>query len=110
MEYKIGQILTSKEDVEVKDVLFDEKTIVPKGNKIIIGADKLAHHIRNGMLQLLPKDSVVVGYDTGGIAEYLYIRLRNRFEVDEMLEGYDSTKEQFMQEIEDALEEIGFEE
>lgn len=53
MEYKIGQILTSTEDVEVEKALSNEKVIIPKGNKVIIGADKLAHHIRNGMMQPL---------------------------------------------------------
>lgn len=108
MEYKVGQILTSKEDVEVEKALSGEKVTIPKGNKIIIGADKLAHHIRNGMMQPLPENSEVKGYDTSGIAEYLYTYLRNRFEIDEMLEGYDDTKERFMEEIEYALEEIGF--
>lgn len=108
MEYKIGQILTSKEDVEVEKALSGEKVTIPKGNKIIIGADKLAHHIRNGMMQPLPENSEVKGYDASGIAEYLYIYLRNHFEIDEMLEGYDDTKERFMEEIEYALEEIGF--
>ena len=108
MEYKIGQILTSKEDVEVEKALSGEKIIVPKGNKIIIGADKFAHHIRNGMIQPLQEGSEVKGYDTKGIAEYLYIYLRNHFEIDEMLENYDDTKKRFMEEIEYALEEIGF--
>ena len=108
MEYRVGQILTSKEDVEVEKALSGEKVIIPKGNKIIIGADKLAHHIRNGMIQPLSEDSEVKGYDTSGIAEYLYTYLRNHFEIDEMLEGYDDTKERFMEEIEYALEGIGF--
>lgn len=108
MEYKVGQILTSKEDVEAKKALSGEKVTIPKGNKIIIGADNLAHHIRNGMMQPLPEESEVKGYDASGIAEYLYIYLRNHFEIDEMLEGYDDTKERFMEEIEYALEEIGF--
>lgn len=108
MEYRVGQILTSKEDVEVEKALSGEKVIIPKGNKIIIGADNLAHHIRNGMMQPLPEESEVNGYDASGIAEYLYIYLRNHFEIDEMLEGYDDTKERFMEEIEYALEEIGF--
>ena len=47
MEYKIGQIITSNEDVEIEKVLSGEKVIIPKGNKIIIGADKFAHHIKN---------------------------------------------------------------
>lgn len=108
MEYRVGQILTSKEDVEVEKELSGKKVVIPKGNKIIIGADNLAHHIRNGMMQPLPKDSEVNGYDASGIAEYLYTYLRNHFEIDEMLEGYDETKERFIEEIEYALEDIGF--
>ena len=108
MKYEVGQILTSKEDIEVEKALSGEKVTIPKGNKIIIGADNLAHHIRNGMMQPLPEGSQVKGYDASGIAEYLYTYLRNHFEIDEMLEDYDDTKERFMEEIEYALEEIGF--
>lgn len=106
MEYKIGQILISKKDTEVQMALSDEKIIVPKGNKVIIGADNLAHHIRTGMIQPLG-DAEVKGYDSKGLAEYLYTYLRNHFEIDEMLEEYDDTKERFMEEIEYALNEIG---
>ena len=108
MEYKIGQILTSKTDLVVEKALTDEKITVPKGNKVIIGADKLAHHIKTGMIQPLGDDAKVKGYDTTGIAEYLYMYLRNHFEIDEMLEGYDDTKERFVEEIEYALDDIGF--
>ena len=108
MEYKVGQILTSKEDVEVEMALSGEKVIIPKGNKIIIGADNLAHHIRNGMMQPLPEDSKVNGYDASGIAEYLYTYLRNHFLIDEMLEECGDTKERLTEEIEYALEDIGF--
>lgn len=41
MKYKIGQILTSNCDIEVEK-MFGEKVIIPKGNKIIIGADEYA--------------------------------------------------------------------
>ena len=40
-DYKIGQILTSTEDVEIEKALSGEKVKIPKGNKIIIGADNL---------------------------------------------------------------------
>lgn len=50
MKYKIGQILISNQDVEVEKALSGEKVVIPKGNKIIIGADKLAHHLRTGMI------------------------------------------------------------
>lgn len=68
----------------------------------------LAHHIRDGMIQPLAKDAEVKGYDASGIAEYLYTSLRNHFPIDEMLEEYDDTKERFIEEIEYALDDIGF--
>lgn len=108
MEYKIGQILTSSEDVEVEKVLSGDKVIIPKGNKIIIGADNLAHHIKNSMIQPLGNNVEVKGYDAEGIAEYLYMYLRCHFPIDEMLEEYGDSKEQLIKEIGYALEDIGF--
>lgn len=108
MEYKIGQIITSNEDVEIEKVLSGEKVIIPKGNKIIIGADKFAHHIKTGMIQPLQNDSEVKGYDTEGIAEFLFMWLRSHLPIEEMLENYDYTKEDLKEELEWALEEIGF--
>ena len=70
MKYKIGRILTSNQDVEVEKALSGEKVVIPKGNKIIIGADKLAHHLRTGMIQPLGT-AEVEGYDSEGLAEYL---------------------------------------
>lgn len=108
MSYKIGQILTSNQDVEVEMALSEEKVVIPKGNKIIIGADKFAHHIRNGMIQPLQEGTEVKGYDAKGIAEYLYTKLKGHFEIDEMLESYDCAKEEFISEIEYYLNDIGF--
>lgn len=108
MSYKIGQILTSNQDIEVEKALSEEKVIIPKGNKIIIGADKLVHHLKNGMIQPLAKDLQVEGYDCNGIAEYLYMHLRNHFEIDEMLDMYEDTKDRLIEEIEYALDDIGF--
>lgn len=107
MEYKIGQILVSKEEQVLEKALSGEKEIIPKGSKVIIGADKMAHHIRTGMMQPLG-EAKLHGYDTKGIAEYLCICLKKHFEIDEMLEGYNDTEEHFIEEIECALEEIGF--
>lgn len=108
MEYRIGQILTSNKDIEVEMELSGEKKIIPKGNKIIVGADKLAHHIVDGMIQSFSEGTEIKDYDANGLAEYLYMYLRNHFAIDEMLDDYDDTKERFIEEIEYALEEIGF--
>jgi hypothetical protein len=105
-DYKIGQILTSTEEVEIEKALSGEKVKISKGNKVIIGADKLAHHIRNSFIQPLAEGSIVEGYDTAGIAEYLYIVLRNHLPIDEMMEGYEITKQEVIDEIECALDEI----
>lgn len=106
MIYKIGQILTSKVDTVVKKALSDEEVVIPKGNKIIIGADNFAHYIKNGMLQPLAKGTEVKGYDCEGIAEYLYLCLKSHLPLNEMLEDYEVDEKTFMEEIECALDEI----
>ena len=106
--YKIGQILTSKCDVEVEKALSGDKVIVPKGNKIIIGADNMAHHLRNGMIQPLGENIEVNGYDTKGIAEYVFSWMSRFYPIDEMFEDYDVNHKEFISEIECSLDEIGF--
>lgn len=107
MKYKIGQILTSNTDVVVERALYGEKITIPKGNKIIIGADKLAHHIRDGMIQPLAHDMEVEGYDSSGIAEYIYTCLKVHLPIDEWMEDYEISKDDIVEEIESALDEIG---
>lgn len=107
MEYKIGQILTSNKDIVVEKALSGEKVITPKGNKIIIGADKLAHHIRDGMIQPLADGSEVKGYDSSGLAEYIYICMKAHLPITEWMEDYEISKNEIVEEIEDALYEIG---
>ncbi len=97
MVYKIGQLLTSNQDTESERALPSEKVIIPKGAKFIIGADNLAHHLRDNMVQPLG-NAEVKGYDPEGLAEYLAWVLMTRLPNTKML--YD--------EIELALEDIGF--
>ena len=106
--YKIGQILTSNRDIEVERELSGKKVIIPKGNKIIIGADKLAHHMMNGMIQPLSENIEVKGYDTNGISEFIFSWISRFYPIDEMFEDYEVDKKEFVSEIECALDEIGF--
>lgn len=105
-KYKIGQILTLNNEVEIEKDLSREKVIIPKGNKIIIGADNLAHHIRTGLVQPLG-DATVEGYDGGGLSEYIYLVLKANLPLSEMLEAYDYKANEIIEIIEDALDEIG---
>lgn len=107
-KYKIGQYLIANQDIVIEREMSGEKVIVPKGSKVVIGADKMAHHLRDGSIQALAKDAVVDGYDTHGIAEWIYCYLRSQYGIDYMLEDNDCTKYDLMESIENALEEIGF--
>lgn len=108
MKYKIGQILTATENLEVEKALSGEKVIIPKGSKVIIGADKLAHHFRDGAIQPLAESDTVEGYDTEGLAEYLLKVLESHFPIREMAEDYGIIRDDLLDEIECALDEIGF--
>ena len=58
-KYKIGQLLIAKQDIEIETGLTGTKIAVPKGSKVIIGADRLAHHFRDGRIQPIAKDAVI---------------------------------------------------
>ena len=105
--FKIGQILTSTKDIVLEHALSGEEVTIPKGSKVIIGADKLAHHMQDGMVQSFKEEIEVSGYDSAGLAEYLYLCLQKRFPLDEMLENYDCTKDEFVETIESCLDDIG---
>lgn len=103
--YKIGQILVSKREMEV-ETSWGRKDVIPKGNKVIITAHRLGHHIRNGMKQPLPKDDVVKGYDVQGLTEYLFMCMERDLPMEDMLFGGDVTEEDVKEVIEEALDEI----
>ena len=106
--YKIGQLFVVKSDIPVEMALSGETKVVRKGSKVIIGADKLAHHF-DGCIQPLSKDAIVEGHDATGLAEWITYCLYNAIPwLTEALEDYDVNAEEVQSAIEGALEEIGF--
>lgn len=107
MKYNIGQILTLKEDLETEGC-FGTKKIRKVGTKLFVKADKDLPQVTylNGDIQCLPKDAEIDGYSVNGIAEWLYLWLRNRYELDDFLDDYEIEKEDFKEEIANALEEL----
>lgn len=103
--YAIGQKLVFTEDAKIEKA-FGEKEIIKKGTRIFVGADRFAHHL-NGYLQPISEDSEVKGFSVNGIAEWLYEYLNRDYYLEEMLGGNGTTKEEFMESIADALEELG---
>lgn len=104
-KYRIGEILVTKEDVELTSAISEKKTKVRKGTQIMIGADKLAHHFGTGIIQPLQDGDEVSGYDTEGIAKAIIYHLGARFPLEEMFEDYDIDEEDFKDEIDFALSE-----
>lgn len=110
MKFSIGDVFEVTEDYKAKAVLSNEEVTISDGEKIIIGADKLAHCISSGMISPIGEASTVKGYNAEGIAKYicLFLRAHFAFDLDEMLEGYNFTINDLVDEIQYALEEIGF--
>ena len=108
MTYKIGEILTSNREVTVEKCISGEKVVLPEGNKVIIGADRLAHHIKTGAIQALAKDIEVKGYDREGLAEWIFDYMSVHLPIFDMETEFELTDADIRQTIDDALEEIGF--
>lgn len=103
--FRYGQLLVSKEDTVLEKDISGEPVVVPKGNKVVVGFDNLAHHIRNGMIQPLGEE--VKGYSSTGIIEIVYTYLNSRLPLKDMLDDYDVSAQEFKSVIVEALEEIG---
>lgn len=105
--YNIGQILTAQKDAELEGCSGTKKT-VSKGTKIYVGADNLAHH-KDGTIQPLGDNTEVKGYSVSGLADFIWLYIRNFTPIDEnVLENYDETSDCVKSAIMDALEELGF--
>lgn len=63
MEFSIGDVFEVTETYKGKSVLLNEEVTILKGEKIIIGADKLAHHISSGKISPIGEDSTVDGHN-----------------------------------------------
>lgn len=105
---KMGEILVAQVDI-VQQTATGEKELIKAGSKGIIGVDKLLHHY-NGRISRFSDDVEIKGYCGSGIAQYLYDYLSNKLPLNEMLETYEITPENFMDEITFLLDEIGISE
>lgn len=108
MTFKIGQMVTANQDIELKRAVSGETVTIPKGSKAIVGADKLAHHLDYDMVQPISKAVDIEGYDADGLATYLFHQLKYQFPIEEFCNDYDVSERSFCDEIADQLREIGF--
>lgn len=105
-ELKIGQIITLEEDLSTRSLLTDEfKNTWKKGTKIRVTAGRNLLY-PNGSLEHLPEQVRISGCDVDGIADYLYRRMKRDLYLEDMMEDYDTTKEEIVKVISDALSEL----
>lgn len=105
--FKYGQILVSKEETVLESVLANKKTIVPKGNRIVVGFDGFAHHLNGGYIQPFGKNIKLAGFSSSGIIEVIQNCLFSHFPIKEMCEDYEIDPDDIRKELIYALDEIG---
>lgn len=104
-KYNIGQRLIVNEDVETEGCAFKVPHKIRKGTRMYVGADNFIHFLDTSMM---PTKTPIEGYSVKGISEFIYEMVSARIPLDEMLEDYDIDKSEFMGQVADALEELGF--
>lgn len=103
----IGQRIVLTEDIEVKKC-FGANDVIKKGSIAWVGADGLVHY-KNSMIQKFTDDEEIKGYSVEGLADYIWLYIRNYTCIDEnLLEDYDESSENVKEAIMNALEELGF--
>ena len=65
--FKYGQVLVSKKETVLEGFLTGKKTVVPKGNRIVVGFDGFAHHLNGGYIQPFGEDVRLEGFSSSGI-------------------------------------------
>lgn len=110
-KYKIGDILTAKEDYEVTTGFRATKRTIRKGSQIMIGADKFAYHMNSDMIQPLGEDMEIEGYNADGLAEFIYRFVCSNYPLGELFreygEEFEVDSEGVKTAIADALTTIG---
>ena len=114
----IGQRLILTEDMHLEAGLSQTPVVIKKGTVLFTGADGNWFYMLNGKMVMIDKDDFEVsnGFSVTGLAEWIYQRISNIWNIDEMLEeqadyeetGLPEQVERFKRDIGDALEELGF--
>jgi hypothetical protein len=105
-------------DMNVVGELSGATTVFKKGTPLFAGADKQSFYMLNGKALLINKDifEVCDGYSVTGLADWIYQKISCVWGIDDLLEeqadcmdtGFPKQREEFINSIAEALEELGF--
>jgi len=102
----MGNIMVAREDLTTSEEDSTKKVIIPKGSKAIVGFDNRLY-LFNGSSFGLDESVEISGYSANGLAEYIYDRMSHKIPLDEMLESYEISKDNFTAALAFTLTDIG---
>ncbi|MGL5328953.1 MAG: hypothetical protein ACRDD7_06770 [Peptostreptococcaceae bacterium] len=109
---KIGQEIIVKEDFEVTTLIGGKALTVKKGDKAFLDSKGLANIITGearGKVSNLynnPNKNKMDGYDHANISKLIFTRLKNYFDMEDMLNEYEIADDDIIEQIEDVLMDI----
>ena len=109
MTYKIGEEIGFSEEFELESAFGGNKVTVKEGDRGYFDSKGMIHYTTGqarGKIHSLGKEIEVKGYDHESIAKIIVKRIKNQFELMEFLEDYDVSEKDFIEEIEDVLNDI----
>lgn len=108
MKHKIGEIVTIKEDFEITTVIGEETIKVKKGDIGFVDSKGLIHYLTGKAKNKIQKinDIEVEGYDYESIAKLIFKKLKNEYDIGEILEDEGIEEYDFRDTIEDVLIDI----
>lgn len=108
-KYNIGQKITLNKDIELKSPLTGNIKNLKEGTRAWFTASdgNPSLCLEGGKYILLDKDCFQpIGYDTEGLASYLYYYLETCFPIQQMLDEYEVSPKDFEEFIAEGLKEL----
>lgn len=105
-KYHLGEVVDITADFFSTVDETNEKVLIEKGSRFIVGADKCGHYFEQPFRQKLPAFTRVSGYDPEGLAEYVSFSLCNEFDMENILSKSDKKPEDMQNIIAIALRTI----
>ena len=107
----VGQTIKTTLPLTAEGVFSGKTITIPAGSCGVIGMDKNVHFANGKIVEFNEDDPVTLTgkYYLNGIAQWIYLRLAARFNIEEMLDEYDESVDDFLDSIIDSLEDLGFE-
>lgn len=108
MSHKIGEIITIKEDFEIKTAIGENTIQVKKGDTGFVDSRGMIHYLTGGARNKIQKiEGVEVkGYDYESISKLILKRLNEEYNICEMLENEGIGGHDFRDTVEDVLSDI----